>query len=97
MGGRIRTREGSCPGLVRVSEIKHVKEARSSLDVTVSHLPSSVMKPEDKVRLTVNMVDVVTRICADGVRAANPSINEEELISALRRRFLLGRRLHREE
>jgi hypothetical protein len=83
--------------LVSVLGIKHVKEARSSLALTGSHLPSSVLKPKDRVRLAVNMVDVVTRICADGVRDANPTINEEELISVLRRRFLLGRRLHREE
>ena len=67
------------------------------LHLVESQLRSSMLKPEEKVGLTVNMVDVVTRICADGVRDANPAINEEELISVLRRRFLLGRRLHREE
>lgn len=77
--------------------IKHVKEVRPSLDLTGSHLPSSVLKPEDRVRLAASMKDVVTRICADGVRDANPSIKEDELISVLRRRFLLGRRLYREE
>lgn len=97
MEGRIRGREGPRPAPASVLGIKHVKEARWSLARTGSHLRSSVLKPEDRVRLAVNMVDVVTRICADGVRDANPTISEEELISVLRRRFLLGRRLHREE
>jgi len=45
----------------------------------------------------VSMTNVVTRICADGLREANPMITEEELISILRRRFLFGRRLSHEE
>ncbi len=79
------------------SRIKHVKEDLLLLDLIEPQLPSSMLKPEERVRLTVDMVDVVTRICADGVRDANPAISEEELISVLRRRFLLGRRPHREE
>jgi len=47
--------------------------------------------------LAVNMTNVVTRICADGVRETNPKISEEELISLLRRRFRFGRRLFDEE
>lgn len=77
--------------------IKHVKEARLSLNLTESQLRSRLLKPEDRVRLTVSMVDVVTRICADGVRETDPTITEEELISVLRRRFLLGRTVHQEE
>lgn len=38
------------------------------------------------------MVDVVTQICADGVRETNPAITEEELIFVLRHRFMFGRK-----
>jgi hypothetical protein len=37
------------------------------------------------------MTDVVTRICADGIRKSHPRISERELISILRRRFFFGR------
>ena len=53
-------------------------------------LPRS-LKPDEKVRACVGMTDVVTRICADGVRESHPSISERELISILRRRFSFGR------
>jgi hypothetical protein len=33
------------------------------------------------------MTDMVTRICADGIRKRHPRISERELISILRRRF----------
>ena len=53
----------------------------------------SRLKPEERVRVAVSMVDVVTRICADSERERNPSIAEATLISILRRRFQLGRRV----
>jgi hypothetical protein len=53
-------------------------------------LPRS-LKPDEKVRACVGMTDVVTRICADGVRKSHPNISERELISILRRRFSFGR------
>jgi hypothetical protein len=53
-------------------------------------LPRS-LTPDEKVRACVGMTDVVTRICADGVRKSHPSISERELISILRRRFSFGR------
>lgn len=55
------------------------------------------LKPHDRVRLAIDMTDVVTRICADGVKAAHPRITEEKLIALLRRRFLFGRKLLPEE
>ena len=53
----------------------------------------SRLKPEERVRVAVSMVDVVTRICADSERERNPSIPEATLISILRRRFQHGRRV----
>jgi hypothetical protein len=52
------------------------------------------LKPEDKVRVAIEMVDVTTRISADNEREKNPDISESELISRLRRRFGLDRRSH---
>jgi hypothetical protein len=54
------------------------------------HLPGS-LKPDEKVRLCIEMTDVVTHICADGIRKSHPRISERELISILRRRFSFGR------
>ena len=51
----------------------------------------SRLKPEERVRVAVSMVDVVTRISADSERERNPGITEDTLISLLRRRFQFGR------
>jgi len=53
----------------------------------------SRLKPEEKVSVAVGMVDLVTRISADSERERNPRITEDALISILRRRFQLGRRV----
>ena len=54
----------------------------------------SRLKPEERGRVTVSMVDVVTGICADSERERNSGITEDTLISILRRRFQFGRRVH---
>jgi len=67
---------------------------------TEPRLPrNSSLKPEERVRVSVMMTNVVTRICADNVRESNPKISEKELISVLRRRFSLDspRRQMRDE
>jgi len=51
------------------------------------------LKPEERVMVAVSMVDVVTRISAEGERERNPGITEDALISRLRRRFQFGRRV----
>ena len=50
------------------------------------------LKPEERVMVAVGMVDVVTRISAEGEMHRNPGITEDALISRLRHRFQLGRR-----
>jgi len=55
----------------------------------------SRLKPEERVMVAVSMVDVVTRISAEGERERNPGITEDALISRLRRRFQFGRRAER--
>ena len=45
------------------------------------------LKPEEKVAIAIDMTDACVRICADGIRAQNPGISEEELIEKLRERL----------
>jgi len=45
------------------------------------------LKPEEKVNLTVSMVDVVVSVCADNERQKNRGMNDKELIIRLRKRF----------
>lgn len=48
----------------------------------VGRLPGEV-----KVRMTIEMTEFCVRVCADGIRAQNPSITEEELVEKLRERL----------
>ena len=48
--------------------------------------------PEEKTRLTIEMTEAVTAICADGIKANNPDMTEEEVITELRRRITQERR-----
>ena len=52
-----------------------------------NHLNNHQPSPEEKTRLTIEMTEAVTAICADGIRANNPDITEEEVITELRRRI----------
>lgn len=50
------------------------------------------LSPEEKVNLSINMVDVCTRICVDAIREQNKTINEKELLEKLRARIQFGKR-----
>jgi len=50
------------------------------------------LKPEEKVKLAVGMIDVCVRVCAEAIRARNPAIKEEELVERVRERMLYGKR-----
>jgi len=50
---------------------------------------------EEKVNLSINMVDVVTRICAEGIRVQNKNISERELLEKLRERMRYSKHLKR--
>ena len=54
------------------------------------------LTPEEKVDLTINMVDTCVRICADGIRDQDKTIKDEKLIEELRARILFNRRRHYE-
>jgi len=53
------------------------------------------LKPEERVNLSINMVDVVARICAEGIKAQNKNISEKELLEKLRDRLRYGKHLER--
>jgi hypothetical protein len=53
------------------------------------------LKPEEKVAIAIDMTDFCMRVCADGIRAQNPSISEEELIAKLRERLEWSKRYRR--
>lgn len=50
------------------------------------------LKPEEKVRLCIDMTDGCVRICADGIRNQFPGITEEKLIEKLRERLEWSKR-----
>jgi hypothetical protein len=45
------------------------------------------LKPEEKIAIAIDMTDSCVCICADGIRAQNPDISEEELVEKLRERL----------
>ncbi len=53
------------------------------------------LKPEERVDLAVNMSDVCIRVCAEGVRAQYPNIDEERLIELVRERLMFEKNLRR--
>ena len=71
--------------------MKYIKEAGRSLQFAELPLSWSELKPEERVALAVDMTNVVTSVCADGIREMHPGIAERQLIFLLRRRFSFGR------
>jgi hypothetical protein len=45
------------------------------------------LKPEEKVKMCMDMSDGCIRICAEGIKNQHPGINEEELFTKLRERL----------
>lgn len=56
------------------------------------HVDWRKMRPEERVKVTLEMVDLVTSIAAGSEKAKNPRITEDALISRMRRRCQQGRR-----
>jgi hypothetical protein len=50
------------------------------------------LSPEEKVAVALDLSDACVRVCADGIRAQNPGISEEELLVRLRERLVWGKR-----
>jgi len=66
------------------------------LENLVQSLNLEKLSPEEKVNLSINMVDVCTRICADAIREQNKTIDEKELLEKLRGRIQFGKQRHPE-
>jgi len=62
----------------------------------VTPLDRKKLTPEEKVDLTIAMVDTCVRISADGIRDQDKTINDEKLIEKLRSRITLSKRRHYE-
>jgi len=54
------------------------------------------LKPEEKVNLSISMVDVCVRICADSLKDQDVNIKEEELLEKVRERTVYQKRRHYE-
>jgi hypothetical protein len=50
------------------------------------------LPPEEKVAICMDMSDACVQVCADGIKAQNPDISEEELIAKLRERLAWSKR-----
>jgi hypothetical protein len=50
------------------------------------------LKPEERINLAIGMSDFSIRVCAEGVRNANPGISEKELIERVRERLMFDKR-----
>lgn len=55
------------------------------------------LKPEEKVKLAIDLSDAALRICAEGVRAQNPGISDAELVEKLRERLEWSKRHRKRE
>lgn len=53
----------------------------------VGRLPSEI-----KVNMAIDLTDAMVHACADGIRAQNPSVTEEDLKEKLRERFEWAKR-----
>ena len=54
------------------------------------------LKPEEKVNLSINMIDTCIRICADAIKDRDEAIKEEELLEKVRARIMYKKRRHYE-
>ena len=54
------------------------------------------LKPEEKVNLSISMIDTCIHICADALKDQDATIKEEELLEKIRARIMYNRRRHHE-
>ncbi len=55
------------------------------------------LPPEEKVAICMDMTTACVRICAEGIKAQNPQISQEELIAKLRERLQWAKEYRRQE
>jgi hypothetical protein len=54
------------------------------------------LKPEEKVSLSIGMIDTCIHICIDALRDRDETIKEEELLEKVRARIMFKKRRHHE-
>jgi len=54
------------------------------------------LKPEEKVNLSIGMIDVSVRICSDAIKDQHPTIKKEELLERVRERIMFSKGRGRE-
>ena len=59
-------------------------------------LTFETLKPEEKVNLSIGMIDTCIHICADALRDQDTTITEEELLEKVRARIMYKKRRHHE-
>jgi len=59
-------------------------------------LTFETLTPEEKVNLSIGMIDTCIHICADALRDQDTTITEEELLEKVRARIMYQKRRHHE-
>jgi hypothetical protein len=54
------------------------------------------LKPEEKVNLSIGMIDTCVHVCTDALRDQDKAIKEEELLEKVRARIMYKKRRHHE-
>lgn len=54
------------------------------------------LKPEEKVNLSISMVDTCVHICTEALKDQHKTIKEEELLERIRARIMYQKRRHHE-
>jgi hypothetical protein len=54
------------------------------------------LKPEEKVNLSIGMIDACVHICANAIKDRDETIKEEELLEKVRARITYKKRRHYE-
>jgi len=62
----------------------------------VVRLTFETLTPEEKVNLSIGMIDTCIHICADALRDQDTTITEEELLEKVRARIMYQKRRHHE-
>jgi len=59
-------------------------------------LTLETLKPEEKVNISISMIDTCIQICADALKDQDETIKEKELLEKVRARIMYKKRRHHE-
>jgi len=54
------------------------------------------LKPEEKVNLSISMIDACVNVCFDAIKDQDETVKEEELLEKVRARIMYQKRRHHE-